>query len=382
MAIPGAVPLASKSDFYGLDDVTYLATSSQGPPLKSHDAALARWVQDKSRGSIGTGKAFYATYDRCRATVARLLGVEPEDVAFLGSASEVSNLLCLSLPWQAGDSVVINEVDFPSNVYPWMRLRERGVDVRIARRKGWYIDPEAIADQVDGGTRVVILSQVSWLTGQRHNLEFLARVCHERGARLCVDATHAFGVVDVPARLCDMAFSSSYKWILAGTGVATVFWNRQRWPDFQPATVGWHSVKSNEGDITRGYEWREDAGKLEMGNPPFPSIYVLDNSSRYVEQIGIPAIEAHALALGERVLGILRDLGLEIMTPEEPLQRAGNVCFASVRCVEIARELGAQKIDVVGREGRVRISPHLFNDLGDIERLERGLHELRRRGVL
>ncbi len=371
------VALVSKDDFYGLEGVAYLATAGQGPPLKTHEEALSRWVKDKARGASGTGKALYATYDRCRDTVARLLGAEPQDIAFLSSSSEASNLICQSLPWRSGDNVVINDVDFPSNIYPWMRLREQGVEVRVVRQRNWYIDPEALADQVDGGTRVLILSQVSWLTGQRHNLEYLADVCHSRGARLCVDATHAFGVVDVPARHCDMVFSSSYKWILAGTGVATCFWNRGRWPDFQPATIGWHSVKSNEGDVTQGYEWREDASKLEMGNPPFPSIYILENGARYIENVGIGRIERYVLGLGRQILDLLRELKLEIMTPESPRERAGNVCFATSNCERIAAELAAQRIEVVGREGRVRISPHLFNDEDDVQRLGAALRKLR-----
>jgi selenocysteine lyase/cysteine desulfurase len=302
--------LAPKSDFLGLEEGTYLYTAGQSPPLKTHEQALRRWVEDKSRGP-GVSAALGATIRQAKQNAATLLGVDPEDLAILGSSGEASNLICLSVDWQRGDNVVINNVDFPSNIYPWLNLRERGVEVRVARHQDWYVPIEALVELIDDRTRVVIISQVSWYTGQQHDLRRLGEACRAKGARLCADVTHAFGVVEVPASACDIAFSSSYKWILGGTGAAVFFWNRTRWPEFTPATIGLHSVQPNPGDLVdAGYTVRQDATRLEVGNPPHPSIYLLENGSRYINGVGQERIQEHVLGLGQQLLDELEELGL------------------------------------------------------------------------
>ena len=374
--------LAPKSDFLGLEEGTYLYTAGQSPPLKSHEQALRRWVEDKARGP-GVGPALQATVSRAKQNAATLLGVDAEDLAILGSSGEASNLICLSVDWQAGDNVVINNVDFPSNIYPWLELQKRGVDVRVARHRDWYLPLEALTELIDNRTRVVIISQVSWYTGQQHDLARLGDVCRTRGARLCADVTHAFGVVPVPASACDFAFSSSYKWILGGTGAAVCFWNRARWPDFTPATVGLHAVRPNPGDLVdAGYTPREDATRLEVGNPPHPSIYLLENGSRYIGDIGQERIQKHVLDLGEQLLSEMEELGLRVITPRDPSERAGNNCFATPNAEAVAAGLREKGVQVVGRDGRVRISPHLFNDEDDVQRCVEALYGLRREGLV
>jgi cysteine desulfurase / selenocysteine lyase len=380
---PGTQLPAPKSDFVGLEHGAYLYTAGQSPPLKSHREALGRWVDDKARGPA-TGAALEATVGRAKATVADLLGVESSDLALLGSSSDISNLLARSLAWREGDNVVINNVDFPSNIYPWLRLREAGVAVRVARQRDWYVALDDLIGLIDERTRVVIVSQVSWLTGQRHNLARLAEACHANGARLFADVTHAFGVVEVPAALCDVAFSSCYKWILGGTGVAVLYWNRERWPDLEPPTVGWHSVEERSGDdlVDSGFTVRADARRFEVGNPPHPSVYLLENGAGYIAGVGQQRIQEHVLELGDWLLRELRELGLEVMTPLAADERAGNYCFATPRAETVQTALHERDVQVVGRDGRVRISPHLFNDRSDVENLVEALHDLRRQQLI
>src|SRR6185437_12545338 len=132
---------------------------------------------------------------------------------------------------------------------------------------------------VDARTRIVSVSQVSYLTGQRLNMPAVADIAWQAGARLIVDATHALGVVPVDANLCDFLVSSCYKWLLAVHGAGVFVWNRSRVTDLRPASLGWHSV-ARRGGIGHPTDviLRPDADRFEVGNPSLPSIYVLNNA--------------------------------------------------------------------------------------------------------
>ena len=124
--------LVPRSDFLGLEGVTHLAAGGEAPWLAAHTEALSRLARDQSGGMPGrAGKD--ATVERARELAARLLGVDSADVALLSSTTEGVNVLALALDWQPGDTVVVEAIEFPSLVFPWAKLKEQGVEIRIVR---------------------------------------------------------------------------------------------------------------------------------------------------------------------------------------------------------------------------------------------------------
>lgn len=359
--------LVPKSDFIGLDRWVHLAAGGETPFLRSHLAALERYAEDKSAGLAGRERQM-ATYQRARARAAQLLGAATEEIAFVSSTSDGINLVAQSIDWRPGDNVVVEVIEYPSDVYPWL-LRERdGVEVRFVG-EGLTIPPGALEAAIDRRTRLVALSHVSYLTGLRHDLAAVAAAARAAGAIFVVDASHALGVVPVEARLADFLFSCTYKWQLGCTGIALAYWNRERQPDWRPRAAGWFSVEPTSGLARRtGFTPRRDAQCMTLGNPSFPGAYVVDNALGYLLDVGIERIEEHVLRLGERLRAGLIDLGLEVITPEEPARRAGNICIARADGAEFARRLEERDVLVWEGDGRVRYSVHLYNDDGDVER--------------
>src|SRR6185369_17488786 len=135
--------------------------------------------------------------ERARARAARILGVAPDELAFLAHSSEGLNQAVRSVEWRAGDNVVFADVEYPSLIYPAALLRERGVEPRVVRARGHYVAMDDLAAQVDRRTRLLLVSQVSYLTGQRLDLARCAELVRSKGAWLAVDATHALGVAPV-----------------------------------------------------------------------------------------------------------------------------------------------------------------------------------------
>jgi selenocysteine lyase/cysteine desulfurase len=234
---------------------------------------------------------------------------------------------------------------------------------------GWRAPLDHWRALVDERTRVVAVSHVSYLTGERHDLTALGRLAHDASALFVVDATHALGAVPVHAPHTDFLFSACYKWVLGTHGLAVAYWNRQRLPGWRPKEAGWHSIRHQTPWQQGGaFELLDDGRVFEAGNPGFAAIYVLHSALTYLRRVGIAPIEQHVIALSGAVHLGLMDIGLKPLTPSAPEQRAGNVAF------EVADELawrnGLEARDVLAwtGDGRVRLSTHLFNDASDVER--------------
>ncbi|HEY8742187.1 MAG TPA: aminotransferase class V-fold PLP-dependent enzyme, partial [Chloroflexota bacterium] len=299
----------------------------------------------------------------------QLLDVPPSDLAFLPSASDSINAVCGLIDFRPGDNVVINDLEFPSVTLPWLRLRERGIDVRVVRHRHWEIGADALLAAVDHRTRLMALSHVSYVNGLRHDVEALSEPLRTAGVIFMVDATQSLGVLPVPASAADFVVSSTYKWLLGTHGLAVLYWNRSRRPDVQPAAIGWYSLADTfAADRYERYTLKPDAGRFETGYVNFPAIYALSRSVPYLLKAGIPRIAAHALALGDLLIKGLSDLGLEIISPADRRRRGASISFLHPRAAEIGRVLADCQVLVWAGDGRVRASTHLFNDQADIER--------------
>jgi selenocysteine lyase/cysteine desulfurase len=373
--------LIPKTAFVGIEHVAHLATGGEAPVLRTSLEAATRFLLDKGDGMPGRER-FFQTADRTRAALAARLGGRPEDVAFLGSASEGLHVASEGIDWRPGDNAVVGLSEFPSVLLAWQRLRARGVEVRAVGRAA-VVTGDEIADAVDSRTRVIAASHVGYLTGARHDLGRLRVLADRVGARLVVDASHALGVVPVDGTLCDVVVACCYKWLLAVHGVGVLYVNSRRWPTLSAPWVGWHSTHREEDWRRRTeYRVREDASRFEAGNPPFLPVYVLESALRTLDRLDTRAVEAHVLALGGTLRAGLVKLGLPVLTPEPPEERAGNIVFASDRCLDVELALREAGVLVWAGDGRVRVSVHAYNDEADVTRALGALAGLTARGAV
>ncbi|MFT5219953.1 MAG: cysteine desulfurase/selenocysteine lyase [Planctomycetota bacterium] len=366
-------PLIAKSKFLGIDDYAHLCAGGESPMLKSHESVFHQFMLDKARGETAR-ELEAAKLNRARDKCAQLFNVKADGITFLSSASEGINNIAYGLDWQAGDNVVVADVEFPSGILPWTRLEDRGVEIRIVRHRRWQTELDDIAELIDERTRVVAISHVSMFTGQRIDLPALSSMVRASNALLLLDATHAAGVVPVDASLADVMVSSCYKWLLGTHGAAVFYLNRDRVPDFKPPFLGWNSPKHHGGwESPIEYQLHDSMHCCQPGNASFISVYLLDNALDRILDIGIEKIESHALALSGRIHDGLNDLDLDfdMMTPRADSARAGNVCFMADNLEAIRGQLEASKVLIWGAYagfGRLRISTHLYNDSDDVDR--------------
>ena len=369
--------LWSKELFPRARQLTYLDTAAEGLPPADAAQALLRYFEHKSMGT--QGRTFlYETAWETTSLAAELLGTSPNEVALLGSASEALNLLANSIEWTSGDEVVIMDLEFPSNVLPWLRLRRRGVQVRLVRSREGRLDLTDLLAVIGPRTRLVTVSQVSYKNGvQIPFLAELAQAAHRQGAIFCVDATQALGRVPVSIEGVDYLVASSYKWTLGSHGVGIVSLAPELRERLAPAAVGWYSVKEVfRADRFELYETKAGAGCLVAGMPNFPGIYALQAGLRHVISAGPVEIDRRLRPLVARLRSGLEERKCDLLTPPDGELASGIVSFAHPEAERLGAQLAERGVVVWSGDGRVRASVHLYNDASDVDAYFRALDQI------
>jgi cysteine desulfurase/selenocysteine lyase len=312
--------------------------------------------------------------ERVRGLAARLLGArEVHEVAFIENTSGGVSLVAEGLDWRPGDNVVGADFEFPTNIYPWMHLASRGVEFRRAAERDGRIDPEEILSLIDDRTRVLALSWVQYASGFRSDLVRLGSACRDRGVLFVVDVIQGLGALglDVERDLVDVAVASSHKWLLGPEGIGILYVSDRVLERLRPVRVGWRSVREifqwSDFDLT----WGEGAKRLEGGSLNVYGIVAFGGSLEILLEAGPERIEPWVLSLAERGARGLKDLGFAIVSSRLPGETSGIVTAVPPGgrdAAELAKRLNEQDVVVAARAGRLRISPHLYNTEGEIDR--------------
>ncbi len=357
-----------KPDFPGLENRAYLNTGAEGIPPKRCHAALEQYLSAKSRGAEGRPD-LYALETACKQRIGQLLSTSAESIAFLGNASECINRLCNAIDWKPGhDEVIIDDLEFPSNVLPWLNLKRKGVEVKVLKSRSWFLTPEDFSAAISSRTRLVSVSHVSYSSGARLDIAEIAKIAHSRGAVFCVDATQSLGRIPVPLEGVDYLVASTYKWLLAPHGGGVLYCSPTLLPKLQPAAAGWWSVRDLFSEERfRTVDFKPTSARFELGMPNFLTLYGLNDSAAYLQEVGVAKIAGDLEPVCDFLIEELSRLPVSLMTPRQPERRAGLISFENANCEEIARRLAAERVHVWGGDGRVRISVHLYNDLTDAE---------------
>ncbi|MCZ6678792.1 MAG: aminotransferase class V-fold PLP-dependent enzyme [Candidatus Poribacteria bacterium] len=372
-------PLISPDEFVGLEGVTHLCTGGEAPWLKAQETVYADFARLKSAGYDGRGE-IYARGERCRQRMGQLWGVPSARIAFMPSAAEGMNWLARGLDWQAGDNIVTTNLEFPSVAYAWKHLRSQGVEVRMVPHQNWIVHEEDLLVAVDGRTRVLAVSHVSFYTGQCLNLERLSEGIRGKGALFAVDATHASGVVDVAAGLTDLTVSSSYKWMLATHGVAPCYLSPRAEEQTEATSFGWHNLAvwpAQRAERLPEVVEKPMPERMEPGNPAMLVVMHLDRGLEALLAIGIERIADHARSLSEQVSAGLMELEFTVISPENRAARSGNTCFLVEDAKGMQDRLAERSVLCWGEYGRVRISTHLYNGSADVVRFLEVLSDLK-----
>lgn len=339
-------------------------------PRRVAQAISAHNENVRDRGAADW-RRWYAGIEEAREKVARFLGASREEVAFLPNTSWGLNLVAQAFPWKPGDNVVSDDMEFPSNAYPWLALEKRGVECRLAANRGGRVTLDAIAEKVDARTRIVTVSWVAFHNGWVFPIEEISRFCRERGILFVLDAIQGLGALplDVRAAGVDVLAADAHKWLLGPEGCAVFFVSeiaRERVP---PLFAGWWNIKHERGYLDYDLDFYRSARRYEPGTLATANIAGLAAAVDLLSELGLETIRARILELCESLKRGLAERGWAIVSPE-PL-RSGILAAARPETDSrvLAKRLEERGIIAAPREGAVRFSPHFYNDTGEVERI-------------
>ncbi len=311
-----------------------------------------------------------------RGLSARLLRCSEDEIAVLSSTVQALNLVPLALAWRPGDEVIAPARDYPSVLMSLDRLRPFGVVVRhLPDHEGRFALEDLEAAMTDR-TRLVALSMVGFATGWRAPVAAVANLCRARGIWLVVDAIQAVGALDVdaPSTGADLLAAHGYKHLLAGYGVAPTFVS-PRGRALLPPTPSRMGVKDHL-DATRmidaAAEWSDTARRFESAVPSLSGLVGMAESLKLLLTAGPAETERRVFALLDRAAAGFGRLGWRVTSPLQQAERSSLLCVAppaGIDADKAARELRAAGIVASAREGGLRLSPHVYNTHGDIDRL-------------
>lgn len=312
-----------------------------------------------------------------RQLAARLLKAQPEEIAFVGPTSLALSLVAAGLAWKRNDNILIYFDDYPANVYPWMALADKGVEVRFlnARQLG-VIRPGDVIGQVDEQTRLVALASCHFVSGYRLDLDAVGRALRERGILFCVDAIQTLGAFPTTVEHVDFLAADAHKWLLGPCAAGVLFVRKSLQERLRPAVFGWHNVRCPDYLAREEMVYRPDARRYEAGTQNLLGLAGLHAAMKLLLEIGIDNIAAELLRKRSVLVPGLKDKGYTVLQADVPPANAGSIVTffrEGTDMTELSEKLAAAGVVAslrADRSGRkyVRFSPHFYNTDAELQR--------------
>ncbi len=341
---------------------------------------LREWIDRQEHQGVVGWSENETRLEGIRDQVARLIHADRDEIAFINSTTHGIGLIAEGFPWRAGDNVVTAADEYPSNIYPWMNLESRGVELRMVPSRQGRIWPEDLSAAMDRRTRLLAISHVEFATGFRNDLDALAALCQGRGVALCVDAIQGLGPfrIDVRGTPIDFLAADGHKWLLGPEG-AGLLYVRRDWIDrLRPIGVGWHSVVGSYNAPRVEFRLKPNAQRWEGGSFNMPGLLSFGASLGLFFEWGLDTVSRRILDRAAAVRERARAAGWTVAGSPREEDRSSIVVLErpGVDPQAAAHRLrGRHGVVAACRRGRLRISPHVYNNHDDLERLQAGLAE-------
>lgn len=385
-----------RSDFPALDDSIYLNVAARGLLSRTTRQALGDLADGHMLGTA-VKEDWIAVGVRARANFARIYHARPNEIAFTKNVSDGLNTIAGAIPWRAGDSMVFcPDFEHPNNVYTWLNLKRRGVDVRMVPLEDNALDVDAMLGQLDGSTRLLTVSSASFCTGFRADLKRLGEACRTAGTFFLVDAAQSSGIIDVDVHDCriDGLATSTSKGLLGLYGQGFLYCSEDWIERLTPAYLSRFGIdaggihESEMGPLD--YDLYASARRFEVGNMNWPGIITVDASMKQLLEVGGAFIEEHAVALSKRLSDGFTDLGYPVQQPPDEASRS-HIVTVGHRTEHGARATESAQLNRLSealvragvvhsvRRGVLRFATHMYNNDQDIDcvlEIARGLRDM------
>ena len=358
-----------RQHFPHTEKTNYLNHAAVAPLSRPVVEAVGAFMEERHRTHIDNYFAFEPTIEGTLERVARLLETTPDRVEFAPNTSYGLNVLARGLDWQAGDRIAIPACEFPSNVYPFMNLEARGVEVDFIPHERGTFTMADVEKALTPQTRLLTLSWVQFLSGFRADLEAIGRLCRERGVLFCVDAIQGLGALRLDVQACHIDFLAcgGHKWLMAPQGIGFIYLTEALQEQLAPM-AGWlHGPIDWDDFFSYDLAFHPDARRFRLGTMNSAGITGLRAALDLYFEVGPDACEERVLANARVLADGLEKQGLRRYGTADPDLASGIVTVEHPEPERLYDHLRECEIVVALRNRLLRFAPTYYNATGEIE---------------
>ena len=353
--------------------VVYLNHAAVSPLSTRVVRAQTQHLQDRSSGKIETFFDDLVQIEETKRCIQRLINAKSHRrIALVGNTSDALNVVASGIDWKPGDRVLLNDQEFPANIYPYYHLKTQGVEVDIMRCPDGRVTPELVYSSLHPRTRLLAMSAVQFLSGYRADMMLLGDLCRSKGIIFVVDGIQAIGAitVDVQAMKIDAMAAGAPKWQMGPQGIGFLYLTEELQARVHQKYLGWLSVE-NPFDFANWDQPLDPAARrYEGGTVNIPGMWGLHASLSTLLEVGSENIESHILGLTQTLMEeLLGADGATFFSPTALSERAGIVTIQpppNVDPTAAFKELTRREILISLRNGKLRYSPHFYNSRDEI----------------
>ena len=350
-------------------NLIYLNHAAVAPSCKRATDAMQRLAADACEfGSLHYDE-WLAAYDGLRVAAANLIGARRDEIAIVKNTSEGIATVALGLDWRPGDKIVAFREEFPSNIYPWKLLENRGVCIEWLSCE----DPLDRIDEACRGARLLAISFVQYLSGYRAPIEAIGEICQRNHCIFFVDAIQGLGAFPLDVRRAGIhaLAADGHKWLLGTEGCGILFISQEVQDTIQPVEFGWTNVAKFADYSSRDMTLRQDAGRYECGTLNTIGCYGLRAAIEFLLEVGLGVISPVVQKLGDQIAEGVQEQGYEVLGTRTKDTGAGIVSFrkTGIDSFHVFQKLKEAGILTAPRQGWVRASPHFYISPNDIGRM-------------
>ncbi len=342
----------------------YFNHASTGPISKTVREKLSEILIEKSETDIDEFQKYLYASSETKNMLAEMINGAADRIAFVDNTSNGINILAQGIKWKRGDRIILNDLEFPANVYPFLNLRKEGVEIDIVKSHDGIVTSEDIIASIKSDTRLISISQVQFLTGYRADLDKIGKICKEKNIIFSVDAIQGLGAVklDVIKQNIDFISSGSQKWLLGLQGLGFIYISEELQGKIEPKYVGWLSVENAWNLLDYNLKLKSTAECFQCGTLNTLGVYALNASLKFFKEFDSSLIEKCVLDNSAYLINKLESIGIEPVLRKVPEQNiAGIISFKHPDSMKIFDTLQNNDIICAVREGMVRFSPHFYN---------------------
>jgi selenocysteine lyase/cysteine desulfurase len=357
----GPLPDRIRHRFPIFERLVYVNSCSQGALSDAVSDSYAAYLRDwEEQGA--PWEYWVEREEAARAAFAGLVNADPDEIAVTTSLSAGVSALASGLRYASRSKIVTTELEFPTVGQIWHAQESRGARVV-------HVPLDQFERAIDDDTAVVSITHVSYRTGEMIDVREVVRLAHERGALVLLDAYQSAGSVplDVKELGVDFLAAGTVKYLLGSAGLAFFYCRREILEKAWPTATGWFADEDIFAMDIHDYSPARTARRFQAGTPPIPSIYAGIAGIELIESIGIEETREHVLNLNAHLIAGVDELGGTVVTPRKRKRHGALICVKSTDVDELVAGLGRWGIVTSERDGNVRISPHAYNSIEDID---------------